>query len=54
MPAVFALDPLGQETLVNGMMRDGMYVIDSVAKRLVFRLNAQTAYASRHLPRKRR
>lgn len=52
MPAVFAIDPQGQETLVNGMMRNGMYVIDSVANRLVFRLNAQTAYASRQRPRR--
>ena len=53
MPAVFAVDPLGDETLVNGMVRGGIYVIDSVTNRLVFRLNKQAAYATRRVHRKR-
>lgn len=47
MPAVFALDAQDRETLVNGMMRDGRYVIDSVSNRLLFRLDADMAYATR-------
>lgn len=51
MPAVFAIAADGRETLVNGMMRDHRYVIDSISNRLVFRLDARTAYATR-IPRK--
>jgi hypothetical protein len=29
----------GKETLVNGMMRDGRMVIDSIQQRLVFRID---------------
>jgi type IV secretion system protein VirB9 len=47
MPAVFELDADDRETLVNGMMRDGTYVIDSVSNRLLFRLDARMAYATR-------
>lgn len=52
MPAVFAIGAHGQETLVNGMVRDGRYVIDSISDRLVFRLDAQIAYAVRRPRRK--
>lgn len=52
MPAVFAIDAEGQESLVNGMVRDGRYVIDSVSKRLIFRLGDRIAYATRRLRRK--
>ena len=51
MPAVFAISADGRETLVNGMMRDHRYVIDSISNRLIFRLDAGTAYATR-IPRK--
>ena len=47
MPAVFAIGSDGRETLVNGMMREHRYVIDSISNRLVFRLDARTAYATR-------
>lgn len=47
MPAVFAIDAQGRETLVNGMMRDGRYVLDSVSDKLLFRLDKQTGYALR-------
>ena len=30
LPAVYALDEQGQERLVNGMMRDDLFVIDGV------------------------
>jgi type IV secretion system protein VirB9 len=49
LPAVFALDANGKETLVNGMMRDDRLVIDSVAARLVFRIDGNVARAERQL-----
>lgn len=36
MPAVYSEDEPGRIALVNGLMRDGAYVIDSVHSRLVF------------------
>lgn len=47
LPAVYASDAKGNEALVNGYVRDGLYVIDSVAPRLVFRLDKRVAYARR-------
>ena len=47
LPAVYALDRQGRETLVNGMMRDDVYVIDTVISRLVFRRDDQVARARR-------
>ena len=47
LPAVYALDAKGKEMLVNGNMRDGIYVIDSVVEKLVFRLDRQIARAER-------
>lgn len=47
LPAVFMIDPHGQETLVNGMMRDNRYVVDSVADRLLFRSGRAVAQAAR-------
>ena len=54
LPAVYMIDPEGRETLANGMMRDGVLVIDMVVKRLIFRLDRQTAGAVRVPPRKLR
>lgn len=54
IPAVFALDDQGAETLVEGRMRDGLYVIDAVNRALVFRLDRQTARATRVQSRERR
>lgn len=54
IPAVFALDEHGAETLVEGHMRDGLYVIDAVHRNLVFRLDRQTAGAMRLQARARR
>lgn len=47
MPAVFAVGPDGKEQLVNGFMRDDRYVIDAVYSRLLFRLDSDTARATR-------
>ena len=47
LPAVYALDERGQESLVNGMMRDDLFVIDAVVARLVFRIDRDVARAER-------
>ncbi|MEA3018360.1 MAG: type secretion system protein VirB9, partial [Sphingomonadales bacterium] len=47
LPAVYGVGPDGQETLVNGMMRDDVFVIDSVVQRLVFRIDRDVAQARR-------
>ena len=50
LPAVYAIDAQGQETLVNGGMREGLFVIDGVAPRLVFRIDQNVARADRVAP----
>jgi type IV secretion system protein VirB9 len=47
LPATYAIDSHGRETLVNGMMREGLMVIDSVHPKLVFRLDGRHATAIR-------
>jgi type IV secretion system protein VirB9 len=47
LPAVYSVDAKGKESLVNGNMRDGIFVIDNVVERLVFRLDQQIARAVR-------
>lgn len=47
LPAIFAIDDRGQESLLSGQMRDGLYVIDAVHPALLFRLDRRTARASR-------
>ncbi|MDB5678260.1 TrbG/VirB9 family P-type conjugative transfer protein [Sphingomonas bacterium] len=47
LPAVFKIGRDGKETLADGAMRDGRYVLDSIANRLVFRLDNLTAAAVR-------
>ena len=47
IPAVFALDDTGQETLVDGMMRDDLMVVDRVVTRLIFRIDQRVARADR-------
>ncbi|MES1971179.1 MAG: TrbG/VirB9 family P-type conjugative transfer protein [Pseudomonadota bacterium] len=47
LPAVFAIDEKGHEMLVDGAMRDGQYVIDSVKPKLLFRLDREVASAVR-------
>jgi type IV secretion system protein VirB9 len=52
LPAIYAVDGKGKESLVNGMMRDGRMVIDSIQQRLVFRIDKQRATAVRVVRRK--
>jgi type IV secretion system protein VirB9 len=52
LPAVFAINEAGQETLVDGVMRAGQYVIDAVRPKLLFRIDRQTARATRIRARK--
>lgn len=47
LPAVYMLDDTGRESLANGNMRSGVFVIDSVAKHLVFRIDKRVARADR-------
>jgi type IV secretion system protein VirB9 len=47
LPAVYAVGEAGREMLVNGMMREDVFVIDSVAAKLVFRIDKATATATR-------
>lgn len=47
LPAIFALDGQNNEILVDGAMRDDRYVIETVHRTLIFRLDRQTARASR-------
>ena len=47
LPAIFAIDEKGREMLVDGAMRDGQYVIDSVKPKLLFRLDKDVASATR-------
>jgi type IV secretion system protein VirB9 len=54
LPAVYAIDSQGRETLVNGAMRDDLFVVDSVAAALVFRIDDHVARAERVVPRTKR
>lgn len=54
LPAVFALNVLGEEETVDAYMRDGLMVIDRVYSRLVFRVGKHKAQAERQLANKRR
>jgi len=47
LPAVFVIDRDGKETLADGAMRDGRYVLDSINNKLVFRLDKKMANATR-------
>jgi type IV secretion system protein VirB9 len=55
IPAVYALDPVGKEVLINGMMgTDDVYVVDGAPQRLSFRIDRNVAHAERINPRKGR
>lgn len=54
LPAVFAVDERGDEILVEGHMRDGLFVVDAVHPRFLFRLDGRTARANRLRERSRR
>jgi type IV secretion system protein VirB9 len=47
LPAIYAINDQGKETLVNGMMREGRMVIDSVQEMLIFRIDDRKASAAR-------
>ncbi len=47
IPAIYAVDERGNESLVNGMMRDDFFVIDAVSPRLIFRIDQHVARATR-------
>ena len=51
LPATYYRDENGAETLANGEMRDGFYVIDSVHQQLIFRIDNQDARADRVSPK---
>jgi type IV secretion system protein VirB9 len=46
LPAIFSFEN-GSESLVNGEMQDGRFVIVGTPAKLIFRLGRQTAYATR-------
>lgn len=48
LPAVFAIGPTGDEEVVNGYMRSGLFVIDRVHEELVFRIDKEKATARRN------
>ncbi len=48
LPAVFAKGPSGKEEVVNGYMRDDVYVIDRTYRELVFRVDRKRATAKRN------
>jgi len=54
IPAVFAIDDLGQEQMVNGYMRDGTFTIDRIYDQLLFRIDGAEASARRLLPKRKR
>ena len=47
LPAVFAINASGGEEVVDGYMRDTVFVIDRVHSKLVFRIDSHTAVAKR-------
>lgn len=47
LPAVYISGDRRQETLANGHMRDGLYVIEGVFSRLAFRIDKDVARAQR-------
>lgn len=48
LPAIFAIGPTGDEEVVNGHMRNDVYVIDRVHRELVFRIDKEKATAQRN------
>ena len=51
LPAIYAIDGQGRESLTNGMMRGDHMVVDGIAPRLVFRIDREMATATRYLPK---
>ena len=50
LPAVFSLNSRGQEEMVDGYMREGVFTIDRINTRLVFRIDKRVARAERKAP----
>ena len=50
LPAVFAVNALGEEEMVDGYMRQDIFTIDRVHQRLVFRIGKKLAKAERAIP----
>jgi type IV secretion system protein VirB9 len=48
-PQISIIDEDGKESLANGAVRGGRYVIDQVADRYVFRVGGRVATATRHV-----
>ena len=53
LPAIFAVED-GQETLINGEMREGRYIVAGAPRLLIFRLDRQIAQAERVQERTKR
>lgn len=51
LPAIFALNELGEEETIDCYMRGGIMVIDRVYSRLVFRIGKHAAWANRSVLR---
>lgn len=47
LPAVFAITATGAEEIADGHMRDGVFTIDRVHPRLIFRIDKKAARAER-------
>ena len=47
LPAVFALNAIGEEEMVDGYMRQGIFTIDRVHQTLIFRIGKKRARADR-------
>jgi type IV secretion system protein VirB9 len=54
IPAVYSVDETGAESLVNGMMRGRLFVIDAIVPRLAFRIDRRIARAVRAIPGEKR
>jgi len=54
LPAVYSVDSEGRESLVNGAMRDDLFVVDAVVSKLVFRIDGRVARAVRIAPKRKR
>lgn len=52
LPAVYSVDAHDRESIVNGAMRDGYFVVDAVAPKFVFRSGRSRAVAVRQVGRK--
>lgn len=47
LPAVFAINAVGAEEMVDGYMRNDVFTIDRIHRRLVFRIDKEFARAER-------